>query len=51
MVRHQNLPQKWQGQEEHEFEGFVVPEVMVGWENGWLVVGTRGWTGGGGPSM
>jgi hypothetical protein len=22
------------GQEEHKFEGIVVPEVMVGWENG-----------------
>jgi hypothetical protein len=33
-------PECW-GQEEHKFEGFVVPELMVGWENGWVVLGTQ----------
>jgi hypothetical protein len=41
MGLHPNLSPKCWGQEEHEFEGFVVPEVMVGGENGWVVLGTQ----------
>jgi hypothetical protein len=33
-------PECW-GQDEHKFEGFVVLELMVGWENGWVVLGTQ----------